>query len=451
LQLYQELVNQQTKGSAQASHAVAIAKSEDGYDSELEEIVQPLTAVLEFSPLLSSPLSASRSPGGSSSSPLHSVVSSIITAEKWFMSLHQQHVKASRPSEGRVWVPREAHLSSSHRLPGNGHALLPLMVSIVGSDEPLLAEYRAHLAEELLCTLPCVWETEGQDRMLEFLRVRFGDTQLHAAETMLRDFLDSKRLSKEVTSRANEALMREFAGLLHSEFSALESLIVSHHYWPPTGKDKPILHPSLQLLFKAMSSEYAVLRKPRHLQLLPSHGTITLQVEVNGQQQDVTCSLQQASVILYLQDAPSTGMPVKEVAIRMNVTNHTLMKLASFWEQAAVVSVRPPTGGDIGDCMICIVDGSSPSRAVHSGVADEESDTRDRDDPEAVATWMSFVMGMLTNLGPLPLDRIHSNLQLFAGMGAHPYEKSSGDLSKLLSSMIQSKKLVLNHGHYSLT
>jgi hypothetical protein len=44
------------------------------------------------------------------------------------------------------------------------------------------------------------------------------------------------------------------------------------------------------------------------------------------------------------------------------------------------------------------------------------------DAPEAVATWTGFVTGMLTNLGALPLERIHAMLQMFAGMGAHPCE-----------------------------
>ena len=34
--------------------------------------------------------------------------------------------------------------------------------------------------------------------------------------------------------------------------------------------------------------------------------------------------------------------------------------------------------------------------------------------------------GMLGNLGPLPLDRIHNTLKMFASMGDHPCECIAG-------------------------
>ena len=57
------------------------------------------------------------------------------------------------------------------------------------------------------------------------------------------------------------------------------------------------------------------------------------------------------------------------------------------------------------------------------------------DPPEALAIWQQFIVGMLANLGPLPIDRIHFNLRQFASFGPFPYEKAMHELRPLLLAL----------------
>jgi len=85
-----------------------------------------------------------------------------------------------------------------------------------------------------------------------------------------------------------------------------------------------------------------------------------------------------------------------------------------------------------------------------SGGVAAATEAEEEDPPEAVAMWTSFVEGMLTNLGPLPLDRIHANLQLFAGMGPYPYEKAVGELHRLLATLAAAGTITVADSLYAL-
>jgi len=49
----------------------------------------------------------------------------------------------------------------------------------------------------------------------------------------------------------------------------------------------------------------------------------------------------------------------------------------------------------------------------------------DGDPPEAVEVWTSFIFGMLSNLGVMSVERIHSTLIMFASVGDYPCECGS--------------------------
>jgi len=69
---------------------------------------------------------------------------------------------------------------------------------------------------------------------------------------------------------------------------------------------------------------------------------------------------------------------------------------------------------------------------------------------EAESVWTSYITGMLTNLGKLPLDRIHNTLGLFASMGDYPYRKSQQETGRFLGELARAGKIEVNDGMYSM-
>ncbi len=58
---------------------------------------------------------------------------------------------------------------------------------------------------------------------------------------------------------------------------------------------------------------------------------------------------------------------------------------------------------------------------------------------------------MLSNMGKLPIDRMHNLLKIFMSEGSElPYDKTLSGLSKLLVAMRDSGKLEFADGIYSL-
>ena len=74
--------------------------------------------------------------------------------------------------------------------------IISMLVNIYGSKEVFVNEYRTLLADRILTHYN--YDTARELRYLELLKLRFGETQLHACEVMLKDVADSKRLNTRI-------------------------------------------------------------------------------------------------------------------------------------------------------------------------------------------------------------------------------------------------------------
>lgn len=77
-----------------------------------------------------------------------------------------------------------------------------MLVNIYGSKSLFVKEYRKLLSDRLLLNLH--FDTEEEIRNLEFLKIRFGENELHNCEVMLKDVTDSKRINTHLQSVANK-------------------------------------------------------------------------------------------------------------------------------------------------------------------------------------------------------------------------------------------------------
>ena len=74
-----------------------------------------------------------------------------------------------------------------------------MLVNIYGSKELFVNEYRTLLADRILSQFN--YDTEKEIRYLELLKLRFGETQLHYCEVMLKDVADSKRINQHIVEQ----------------------------------------------------------------------------------------------------------------------------------------------------------------------------------------------------------------------------------------------------------
>ena len=80
--------------------------------------------------------------------------------------------------------------------------IISTLVNIYGSRELFVNEYRGLLADRILSGFS--YDTARELRYLELLKLRFGESQLHHCEVMLKDVADSRRCNSHIQSLKEE-------------------------------------------------------------------------------------------------------------------------------------------------------------------------------------------------------------------------------------------------------
>lgn len=108
--------------------------------------------------------------------------------------------------------------------------IVSLLVSIYGSKDLFINEYRSLLADRLLHQFHYIAEREI--RNVELLKLRFGEAQMHFCEVMLKDMADSRRIDSNI--RDEEAKLSEE----EKPTFVLSAMILSSEFWPSLKEEK---------------------------------------------------------------------------------------------------------------------------------------------------------------------------------------------------------------------
>jgi hypothetical protein len=407
-----------------------------------------------------------------------------------------------------LWSPAPSVVETIRGGTGRFGDLLSLLVNIYGSKEMFVNEYRTMLSERLLAKPLRDWGVADEERTLELLKLRFGEASMASPEIMVRDLVDSKRVSVAIAAglaRKGTRVRIGVGGRVLSQGSGedlqdeeeekeggngkkeeegsgdvvvdalgpstvVEAVVLSHKYWPSLPRERPELAAPLAALFRAAAVEYGEARKPRELLVVPAAGEIEVEVtlaagpedadgdegEMGGRTLTLTGSPQQVSALIHMGGRRS--IPLRELSAMLKVTTGQALRIVGFWAGKGVLAVERggARGGGDDDVTVWVAScvptasadggaggagsgagvrgggaGSSGAGAGGAGDGGQAGDDDDAaggdgglgpggDDPEAVSVWSSYVLGMVSNLGAMPLDRVHNTLKMFASMGDYP-------------------------------
>jgi anaphase-promoting complex subunit 2 len=177
-----------------------------------------------------------------------------------------------------------------------------MLVSIYGSTDLFVNEYRSMLAEKL--STNASYHADSEHEIFELLKIRFGEESLQSCEVMLRDLEDSKRVNNSIASYKTKSTAGATPLLVpSSSVIPVDCLIISEHYWPALLTDPFVHHPEAQAALTAYEQAYAVLKTPRRLKNVPQLGTVDLELEFeDGSTRVFVVNPVQASLILFLAD-----------------------------------------------------------------------------------------------------------------------------------------------------
>ncbi|XP_048875739.1 anaphase-promoting complex subunit 2 isoform X2 [Brienomyrus brachyistius] len=320
--------------------------------------------------------------------------------------------------------------------------IISLLVSIYGSKEIFIDEYRTVLADRLLHQLN--YNTAREIRNVELLKLRFGESHMHYCEVMLKDVADSRRINANVREEESRLPEEEQPAV------PLSAMILSSEFWPQLKEEKMELPPLVSQAMEAYTHRYEKLKAMRTLSWKPHLGSVTLDVELGDRTlTNLSVSPIHAAIILHFQDKSSWSL--EELSGALGVPQEMVRRKLALWQQHGVL--REEAGGRYSVLEV----GASrerPEKSVLLIDSDEEGDsnttTQSEQREEKLQLFWAYIQAMLTNLETMTLERIHSMLRMFVATGPVVTEMDVNELQAFLQRKVRDHQLIVSSGVYRL-
>ena len=323
-----------------------------------------------------------------------------------------------------------------------GGDILAMLVSIYGSKELFVNEYRVMLADKLLANLD--FNTDKEVHTLELLKLRFGEISMRNCEIMIKDMDDSKRAVSNIHSTVKAT---------GKPAPVVDSAVVSHIFWPPLQNEPLKHHPRIQAELDQYSTEFCRLKNPRRLIWLNQLGTVQLELCVADEDDDGTptletrefnCSPLLATLISHFADQEIWTS--EDLSNETGIAEHIIQKRMGYWVSNRVVKIVPSS-------KTSVVYQVASQEHMLQGVHDADTAMMDLDhgenqavslfaqEEEQMGVYESYIVGMLTNLGNLSLEKIHDLLKHYASGSDVKFDKTPQQLSTFLKYLCKQEKL----------
>ncbi|KAJ1972179.1 Anaphase-promoting complex subunit 2 [Dimargaris xerosporica] len=336
--------------------------------------------------------------------------------------------------------------------------IMSMLITIYDTKQVLVREFQRSLADKLLTFTD--YATEDAVRDVELLKLRLGEASLRACEVMVKDLADSKRLNQHLLAPPTDAIPPP--GL------PLHAYVLSHVFWPAVRNEPLRLPTVMEHALTQYEQQFATHRAGRKLHWYRPLGRVELEVALADRTLSLTVTPYQAAVLHHFVDqgvwAPDA------LARQLDVSVESLRGRLLFWVAQGVLCETPDHRYQLVERTGAPQPAERPGHSAQASLLDD-TDGSDEDMvadyiPEGLQTmsampseadqrteemrvYWSFVVGMLTNLGALPLDRIQAMLGMFVHEPA-TYNRTEAELKEFLALMVREDKLELSGGQYKL-
>ncbi|KAJ2158963.1 Anaphase-promoting complex subunit 2 [Coemansia sp. RSA 552] len=367
------------------------------------------------------------------------IVQDMVSEEsELFEDLGHQHTLRDSLEEGvvfdedcntRDWVPLPVEAKAVYRTAQRRDAdVLGLLVSIYDTQDVFVHEFERHLAQSLLAQAD--FDTAREIRQVEMMKLRFGAAAMERCEVMLKDLADSRRISQSSEG-----------GHTH------QSIVVSRQFWSLSALEQQqqyTMPPQIAGARERYAELFEAMKPARKLEWRDAQSEVSLHIELGDRKVDVTVRPDQAAVLFAFQETGRTSLD--DLVHTLECSEDFALSRVRFWVARGMLREV--------DAQVFepVESGSEPSGSGSAAASDNEEAEEDSgagaEDARTEALRMNFnyIVGMLTNFGPLPLDRILSMLSMFVpGDTTTPEE-----LRAFLALMVREDKLDMTGGMYKL-
>lgn len=235
------------------------------------------------------------------------------------------------------WTPNPTDAMVGDGAPGRqGVDVFNMLVSVYGSKELFVKEYRTLLAERLS-------GSDNKDplfelRYLDLLKLRFQYSDLAHCEVMLRDVVQSQEVDELAEERRQEDII------------PVAGCIISYHYWPKLYTElserslEQLLPHDLFEAIEVYENVYTEAKRSRKVEFYKSVGCMELEIELDGVTIERTIPNAYAhTLLLFLEKEVWT---TKEVMDRMGVSVVITKKRLDWLVKQGFISMNPMISSD---------------------------------------------------------------------------------------------------------
>jgi anaphase-promoting complex subunit 2 len=365
------------------------------------------------------------------------------------------------------WVPDPVDAAPDYRK-SKSSDVIDSLISLFESKETFVKELQALLCDRLL------QKREGFDQeisVLELLKVRFGDSALQACEVMLKDISDSRRVDSSV--RKDQGLSKPPSRMhskrpAHVHIPELHAKILSRFFWPEIQDQEFKVPDEIAYLQHRYSTGFEGLKQSRKLTWHNGLGQVTVELELGDRSFVDEVSTWQATVIYAFQsDNEDVTKTISDLASELDMAAALVRSACLFWVSKRILSELHrdtfrvleylPTEdqpGAVGEAPGADGPGSPSADTANAAAAAEAAaaaaakETAEAAAMEKMNLYWQFIVGMLTNQGAMPLQRIVMMLKIVVP-GGFPF--SNEELREFLAGMVSKGKLeIVSGGNYKL-
>ncbi|KAL4803782.1 hypothetical protein BDV18DRAFT_39402 [Aspergillus unguis] len=389
--------------------------------------------------------------------------------------LSKAHQNSLRNDTGELdwddmnWMPDPVDAAPDYRNSKNSDVIGSL-ISLFDSKETFVREMQNMLAERLLQKRA---EFDQEMSVLELLKLRFGDNALQACEVMLRDIFDSRRVDTVVRNDQGMSNATE------EDNPELHAKVLSHFFWPEIQGQQFKVPNEITDLQQRYSEGFESLKQSRKLTWLNGLGQVTVELDLEDRVFVEEVTTWQATVI-YAFNSPSdtTKEPVTkattDLATQLDMSAVLVRSACLFWvsrriltevqrDTFRVLETLPTTTKDpadnntssapsestnllsAGDVEVSADAAAANAAAAAAAAAKESAEAAAM---EKMNLYWQFIVGMLTNQGAMPLQRIVMMLKI-AVPGGFPF--SNEELREFLAGMVSKGKIeIVSGGNYKI-
>jgi anaphase-promoting complex subunit 2 len=362
------------------------------------------------------------------------------------------------------------------------------LISLFDTREVFVKELQQALSERLLKRSR---EYDQETSVLELLKIRFGDSSLQACEVMLRDIVDSKRVDSFICAeqKAGPKGDKEAPSIqevkTHRKGPEIHAKILSRLYWPSLQEMAFTIPEEVAMVQQKYSVGFEALKPSRKLTWLNGLGRVKVELDLEDRVFQDEVTTWQATVIYAFQSpSPMSDLPViktvTEVAEQLSMSTSFVRSACLFWLSKQVLTEthpdtfqvleRLPRDSDDADPRLGA--SNTPSSAQHhhhhtphrrgsishtaaaaaaAAAQAAEAVAKESATSEALAKmdlYWQFIVGMLTNQGAMPLQRIIMMLKMVVP-GGFPF--SSEEVKEFLGQRVAQGKLeIVGGGNYKI-